>query len=160
MDKVNQIVTNEAYQKYLSKIELFERDRVFCKHDMAHFLDVARIGYIRNFELELKYDKSVIYGFAFLHDIGRWCEYENGEAHELAGVRLASEILAETDYRDYEVKMIIDAIQDHRGDEWDLEHEFSSLMYKADKASRACHSCMAKSECNWSDEKKNLRIDI
>lgn len=160
MDKINQIINNEAYRAYLKKIEAYEQDRIFCRHDFPHFLDVARIGYIKSFELGLKYDKALIYGFALLHDIGRWCQYEDGEPHDVASARLAKVILAETDYRSYEVDLIIDAILNHRNKEFDMDHEFNALMYKADKASRACFDCAARSECKWSDEKKNMRIEV
>lgn len=160
MDKINQIARNQRYIDELSKIEAFEKERIFCRHDMTHFLDVARIAYIRNFELELKYDKALIYGFALLHDIGRGCEYETGEPHDVAGARIATEILKMTDYHPYEIKIIVNAIADHRSDYWENKHEFTILMYKADKASRACYLCNARAECKWPDAKKNLKIEI
>ena len=46
MERVNGILKDPLYRTCLSKIALFERDRIFCGHDMAHFLDVARLAYI------------------------------------------------------------------------------------------------------------------
>lgn len=188
MDKVNQILNHPDYQLYLGKIEVLERERIFCKHDMSHFLDVARIAYIWSFELGLKFDKPLIYGFALLHDIGRWCQYETGEPHDIASARLSKEILADTDYREHEVDMIVEAIKGHRKG-WRIKNdtadvnmvedvesgvhfptdyidigtetkEFAQFMKKADKASRACHQCDARDQCKWPDDKKNLTIEV
>lgn len=174
VDKVNQILNHSVYKAHLNKIKRYEADRAFCGHDLEHFLDVARIGYIWSFELGLKIDKSLIYGFALLHDIGRSLEYETGEAHDIASVRLAKEILEATDYRDYEKKAIIWAIEHHR-----LKHSltdtgidqavldanpdieaFAELMRRADKASRQCYNCKAISDCYWDDDKKNMTIEV
>lgn len=174
VDKVNEILQNALYQETLNRLLNYEKERVFCKHDMAHFLDVARIGYIWSFELGLKIDKGFIYGFALLHDIGRALEYETGEPHDKASVRLAEEILKQTSYREYEIKSILWAIEHHRHqqtlddiklDEAILEanpdiEAFAELMRKADKASRQCYSCQARSECYWDDSKKNMSIII
>ncbi|MFQ9392946.1 MAG: HD domain-containing protein [Lachnospiraceae bacterium] len=76
------------YRTCLSKIALFERDRIFCGHDMAHFLDVARLAYIFNLEENLGIEKEEIYTAALLHDVGRFVQYEDGTPHQLAGLPL------------------------------------------------------------------------
>ena len=43
MKKVNEILKNSKYKEYLTKLEVLEKDRKFCKHGMNHFMDVARI---------------------------------------------------------------------------------------------------------------------
>ena len=48
MERVNEILQDPLYRTCLSKIAFFERDRIFCGHDMAHFLDVARLAYLFN----------------------------------------------------------------------------------------------------------------
>lgn len=84
MERVNGILKDPLYRTCLSKIALFERDRIFCGHDMAHFLDVARLAYIFNLEENLGIEKEEIYTAALLHDVGRFVQYEDGTPHQLA----------------------------------------------------------------------------
>ena len=60
---------------------------------MSHLLDVARIAYIRNLEKGYGFRKDVIYAAAVLHDIGKALQYEEKVPHEIAGERIAGEIL-------------------------------------------------------------------
>ena len=46
MDRVNAILKHKTYRKYYDQIEKIEKDRIFCRHQMPHLLDVARIAYI------------------------------------------------------------------------------------------------------------------
>ena len=46
MERVNKIITHDMYKKYLEKNHRAEENRCFCRHDMAHFLDVARLAMI------------------------------------------------------------------------------------------------------------------
>ena len=75
MDRVNKICSHALWQQAVAKIQELEKERVFCGHDVAHFLDVARLAYIENLEKGLALDKELIYGAALLHDIGRGLEY-------------------------------------------------------------------------------------
>ena len=50
MDRVNQIWNHPLYQNELNKLQLLETDREFCRHTPEHFLDVARLAYIRALE--------------------------------------------------------------------------------------------------------------
>ena len=50
MQRVNQILETKEYRKYLKRNEKAEKERIFCCHDMGHFLDVARIAMILNME--------------------------------------------------------------------------------------------------------------
>ena len=50
MDRVNQIWKHPLYQTELHKLQLLEADREFCRHTPEHFLDVARLAYIRALE--------------------------------------------------------------------------------------------------------------
>lgn len=160
MERVNSIYQNEAYQLYLGKIEAYEKHRIYCKHNLSHFLDVARIAWIRCLEKEITVDKEVVYACALLHDIGRWCEYETGEAHDGAGVRLAKEILKDTDYSLADRLDILEAIGSHRRVTVKEEQGLNHIIYYADKASRACHICKVNESCKWDEEKKNLRIEV
>ncbi|MCB2291043.1 HD domain-containing protein [Clostridium sp. CS001] len=156
-DKINIIIENNNFQNNLKKIEGLEKDRVFCKHDIQHFLDVARLMYIVNLEDGLNIPKHMIYATALLHDIGRGEEYENGTPHEIASVIIAKNILVQCKYDTKEIDEILEAIGSHRNNSEEL-NSLSHLLYKCDKLSRNCLSCRASDNCKWPVEKKNLKI--
>ena len=89
MNNVDIIINNPKYKEYLRKLEEFEKERIFCRHTLEHFLDVARISYIQVLENDMKYSKEVIYAIALLHDIGRVLEYEKGIPHHEGSVILS-----------------------------------------------------------------------
>ena len=93
-----------------------------------------------------------------LHDIGRWQEYEQGIRHEIAGSILAPAILKDCGFTESETKEIVLAVSNHRNSEIKEELSLSGYLYRADKKSRPCFLCEAEKECDWSREKKNLRI--
>ncbi|NMM64792.1 HD domain-containing protein [Clostridium sp. P21] len=157
MDKINSILNNEEFKEYIKKNEGYEKGRKFCKHNLQHFLDVARIAYILVLENGLNISKDIIYGTALLHDIGRWLEYKENVDHEIASSKLAKEILEVSRYNDEEIKIIMDTILNHRK-EGNEESSFSYVFYLSDKASRNCFYCKAIDECKWLDEKKNYNI--
>lgn len=157
MDRINKILNNEKYKMYINKLEILEKDRVFCKHNMEHFLDVARIAYIQVLEQNLGYSKEIIYAIALLHDIGRVLEYEKGIPHDEASVILAKEILKEGLFTVEEQELILSGINNHRRETKDA---LARIIYKSDKLSRICFSCSADSECYWSIDKKNKTIII
>ena len=64
MDRIDKILKHNLFLENLQKIEAAEADRCFCRHDMAHFLDVARIGMIINLEESLEIPGELIYGAA------------------------------------------------------------------------------------------------
>ena len=156
MKKVNEILHNEKYIRYVNEIEVLERGRKYCRHDMKHFLDMARIAYILVLEEKLDYSKEVIYGIGLLHDIGRAEEYKNNVNHDQAGADIAEEILKETSYSDDEKKLIIDAIVNHGNKNCD--NKLFEIIYRSDKLSRNCFECKAEKDCYWSKEKKNMII--
>lgn len=156
MKKVNEILHNKKYIRYINEIEILEKDRVYCRHDMKHFLDMARIAYILVLEEGLNYSKEVIYGIGLLHDIGRSEEYKNNINHDEAGADIAKEILEETSYTDDEKKLIINAIINHGNKNSD--NKLFEIIYRSDKLSRNCFECKAEKECYWSKEKKNMII--
>ena len=114
MERVNGILKDPLYRTCLSKIALFERDRIFCGHDMAHFLDVARLAYIFNLEENLGIEKEEIYTAALLHDVGRFVQYEDGTPHQLAGLPFAKELMERYGYEEEEKARILRAIENHR----------------------------------------------
>ena len=93
MKRVNAILAHPLYRECYTRLEELEKDRIFCRHQMTHLLDVARIAYISNMEQGLGIEKEVIYAAALLHDIGKYVQYEDGTPHEQSGEKIASEIL-------------------------------------------------------------------
>ena len=71
MKKVNDILNNSVYKESLEKLLKYEEKREFCRHDLKHFIDMARIAYIMVLEKGLPYSKELIYAIGLLHDIGR-----------------------------------------------------------------------------------------
>ena len=156
MEIINKILNNTYYIEYLNKIKEHEKDREFCKHDINHFLDVARLAYILNLENDLKIDKEIIYATALLHDIGRWKQYEEGIPHEVASSNLSTKILESADFSIEEIQMIKEAILNHRNKDIAGQNNLMGIIYRADKTSRKCFSCKSELICNWSN--KNMAI--
>lgn len=156
MDRVNQIWNHPLYQNELNKLQLLEVDREFCRHTPEHFLDVARLAYIRALEENAPVSKELIYCTALLHDIGRARQYEDGTPHDEAGAAIAGQILNELGFSMEEVEVIVSAIRGHRAQT--DQTVLGKLLYTADKSSRNCFFCKAESECYWSPAKKNMTI--
>ena len=155
MERVNQILKNKNYRNYLEKLEVLEEKREFCNHTIDHFLDVARIAYIKVLEDNLNYSKAVIYAIALLHDIGKILEYEEGIPHHRGSVEIAKEILKETGFNEEEKTSILIAIEEHREGS---DKELSEIIYISDKLSRNCFNCKAEKKCYWGKDKKNFNI--
>lgn len=135
-----------------------EADRRFCRHNITHFLDVARIGEIINLEEKLQIPRDLVYGAALLHDMGKHIQYEDGTPHEIASGEIAPTILKECGFVDKETDVIVDAILHHRDSQVAEEPNLRGVLYRADKASRACFACEAEADCDWKEGKKNMRI--
>lgn len=155
--KINLIIENQSFKYNLNKIDILEKQREFCLHDMQHFLDVARIMYIISLENTLNIPKYIIYATALLHDIGRGEEYENGIPHNSASVEIAKNILFQCKYGSEEINEILKAIGNHRNNTENLK-SLSHILYMSDKLSRNCIKCLAIENCKWSVEKKNMEI--
>ena len=179
MERINRIIRHKLYLEYIEKIKLHEKDRIFCKHDTVHFLDVCRLAEIDWLKQQItgakqkdvmcfgKRDegrenafvsREMLYAAGLLHDIGRWQEYEQGIRHEIASSILAPAILKDCGFTESETKEIVLAVSNHRNSEIKEELSLSGYLYRADKKSRPCFLCEAGKECDWSAEKKNLRI--
>ncbi len=151
MKRVKDLLAEAEFKEYLENIAVREADRKFCRHDLTHFMDVARICYILWLEAgqpdKGKITKEIIYITALLHDIGRWREYERGGDHALISSDVAHTILERKGFPAAEIEVITQAIFTHRkltGDETLL----GRLLYRADKLSRSCFSCDVKEECH------------
>lgn len=174
MERVNRILRNPIYRKALQKNKEAEKERRYCHHDMAHFLDVARIAMLLaakeqivaakeqllpiSEEKELHAFEDLVYAAALVHDIGRYRQYEDGTPHEEASAALAADILLDSGFNEKETHVIIDAVRSHRDAGIAEEKSLRGLLYRADKLSRACFACPAQGDCNWSAEKKNMRL--
>ena len=165
MPRVDAIVRHPLFCDQLARIARAEHDRVFCRHDLAHLMDVARIMWIGNLEQGLGLDRELVYACAFLHDIGRAAQYETGEPHDVAGVRIAGEILGTVDdgcaFSAEQREMLLDAVGGHRGPAARADAApLACLLHAADKASRPCFACPARTDCYWPQETKNLAVRI
>lgn len=159
MNKVNKIVQHPLYQEAMQVIIEAEKERIYCKHDIAHSLDVARLAYIYNLEESAGIPREIIYSAALLHDMGRYLQYTKEIPHHEASVGMAEKILPECGFTEEEQTMIIEAILLHRREGAKKETSLRGFIYKADKASRLCFACSARSACKWFKENMNLEID-
>lgn len=158
MERIDKILKHDLFIANLARNEEAEKDREFCRHNMIHFLDVARIGRIINVEEDMGLDVEMIYAAALLHDIGKHLQYTHRIPHEKASAEIAPEILKDCGFDDKETGVIIDAILSHRDSEIKDQRNLRGILYRADKLSRACFACKMQEECNWKDDKKNLRV--
>lgn len=156
MERIDRIVQNSAYKSYREKISGWEKERIYCHHDVRHFLDVARLAWILNIEEGLSVEKEFIYAAALLHDIGRFKQYEDGSDHASVSAGLAAGILKECGFLPDEITVITEAVRKHRTKEAAGGGNLNGLLYRADKLSRACFFCEAEDSCDWKAEKKNL----
>lgn len=185
------------FRACLGRIDAAEADRAFCRHGLPHALDVARIAWILNLERAYGLSRDVVYAAGLLHDVGRAGQYATGEDHDVAGVRIAEEIL---DALPEHLRLgageraaILEAVGGHRGACGDgaradarddgaradtLEDAqagardagvqagasgggaLAALIKEADNRSRACFACPVRDACHWTDERKNLSLDI
>lgn len=182
MERVEAIRNNPLFRASMERIERAESEREFCRHGMSHVLDVARIAWIAALERRCRVSKDVVYAAALLHDVGRAEQYATGEDHDVAGARIAGEILkglpASLQFDAAERSAILAAVAGHRGpaaseahgrapegslpdsSAQELGEVLARLVKEADNRSRACYACPARDACYWPDERKNLSLDI
>ncbi|MBO5336166.1 MAG: HD domain-containing protein [Lachnospiraceae bacterium] len=158
MDRVDKILKHPLFQKNLEENNTAEADRRFCRHDIRHFLDVARIATILNLQENLQISKELVYAAALLHDLGKHMQYSEGIPHEKSSAEIAPFILKDCNFDEKETCVIVEAILTHRDEKVATERNLKGILYRADKASRACFACEAEADCNWKEGKKNLTI--
>ena len=158
MKRVDKIIADEEFRSISLMIKEKEFDRVFCRHSLGHSLSVARIAWIINLEEGLSLDKEMIYAAALLHDMGRYSVYEEqGMSHHEAGAYVAELILKRAGFSDEEIEEMCGAIKKHKNKS-EAKGSLEDVLYRADKLSRNCFMCDAKTECYWSESKKNKSI--
>ena len=145
MKRVNRVLRDGTYLEYLQRIERLENDRIFCRHNLSHFLDVCRIAWILNLERGMNLDRELVYAAGLLHDIGRWVQYETGEKHDLASERLCGDILDRCGFREEEISEIKKAIRNHR--KLKEDDPLCRVIFESDKLSRNCFCCPAAAQC-------------
>ena len=162
MKRFMDVFSDPDLRSCLNETAELEKNREFCRHDLAHLKDTARLAYIFSLERDYGLDKSLVYTAALLHDCGRAEQYKTGEPHDIAGGRIARCILEKYDFSAAEAEMVAAAIERHRGN---LKTEcgetaarLAEVLYDADKLSRECFSCEASKDCSWSGEKKNMTL--
>lgn len=158
MNRIDKILNHTLFTENLNENRAAEAGRCFCRHDMAHFLDVARIGMILNLKEQQGIDEELIYAAGLLHDIGKHLQYSRGIPHERASAEIAPAILRDCGFDEKDTGAIVEAILSHRNSVSVSVGGLTGILYRADKASRACFACEVEKECNWKGDKKNLRI--
>lgn len=163
-----QLLQDQGYLVLVKKLEEKEKQRLFCKHGLSHFLDVARIAWILTLEQTLQegmnvehlaQQKDKIYLTALLHDLGRLAEYDQklSQGHAQEGVSMAWKFLKRIGYPEHKAREIIYAVGEHSGEE-KTNHDLSNLIKRADNSSRNCFFCEAQGQCNWSVERRNQTV--
>ncbi len=160
MDRVNKILKNHDYRKYLNELQKIEKNRKFCRHNLSHFLDVARIASIINLKTNAQIDDEHIYAAALLHDIGRAQPNFNETSHAAISAKLSEKILRDCCFSDLEINYILDAIIRHDDKNLNNVKNLSEILSVADKLSRPCYVCDVKESCFWSLKQKNLELKI
>ena len=61
MEKVQKLYRHPLYRECLEKNKKAEETRIFCKHGMEHFMDVARIAYILSVDRAYAVSKEDVY---------------------------------------------------------------------------------------------------
>lgn len=158
MKRAQRILNDPEFLRNVQMNEACEKERKFCTHGLSHFLDVARIAYILNFENGLSLDKEKIYAAALLHDIGKWKQYEDGTPHEKSGAELAAPILRNAGFLQDDIREITEAVSAHREPESAPAKNLTGVLFCADKLSRNCLFCGAKEDCHRAH--KNSEINI
>lgn len=157
-ERINKILENDDYIRCIHLNEEAEKDRPFCRHNMMHFLDVARIAQILNLREARQIEDEWIYAAALLHDIGRYEQYAQGTPHETASARLARPILHECGFSHMETEAVLKAIKSHRTEAAADRQGLEGVLYRADKLSRSCFACKAEPACDWKESKKNRNL--
>lgn len=158
--RVNKILKHPEFISCVRSIEELEKNRLYCGHGMEHLLAVARLAYIENLEEGHGISKERIYATALLHDLGRLDQYRTGADHHKAGLILAEKILKECDFREPEAREVLEAIGEHGNIKMKTAKGLKGLLYRADKRSRMCWNCAVESDCEWSNDKKNLKLSV
>ena len=145
MKYTQRLIQHSEYIKIQQDIAAWEKDRIYCHHELSHALDVCRMAWIMYLEIyvglgeddtevrpktenrkcfgELADIKDRIYVIGLLHDVGRVRQYESGEHHAAAGRAIAEQILAEISYPEEWIENDLRIIAKHTGRAYNSELE-------------------------------------
>ncbi|HHW60542.1 MAG TPA: HD domain-containing protein [Syntrophomonadaceae bacterium] len=159
MKRIEMLLRDPLYHDYMERNINEERNLKYCRHDLHHHTDVARIAYILVLENnDLGYfvmeanlsgrlaAKELIYAAGLLHDIGKWKEYQMGVDHASYGSRLARDILPRIHFNENEIEIICRAIYEHRNISRDMSF-LGERIHRADNLSRVCSQCDHRHRC-------------
>ena len=149
MQRFYRVLTDPRFQTYKRRTGKYEARRKFCGHDEQHLLDTARIAWILSLEGQLSFSQETVYTAAFLHDIGRWREYEDEKTdHAAAGAALSRPLLQAAGFAAAEIEVIAAAIAEHRQPAQQCITPLGRLLAAADDLSRRCFDCAHAPECH------------
>lgn len=159
MKRIELLLKDPLYHEYMERNIKEEANLKYCRHDLHHHMDVARIAYILVLENnDLSYfvkeaglsgrlaAKELIYAAGLLHDIGKWKEYQVGMDHASYGARLARDILPKMHFNGNEIDIIAQAIYEHRNINKDMSF-LGERIHRADNLSRVCSQCDNRQNC-------------
>ena len=170
---VERLLVHPEYRNLQKEIEKLEADRIYCKHEFQHSLDVCRIAWILFMEeqiasqevadlqeMDLSEWKERIYLTGLLHDIGRVAQYQTGEHHGEAGRKIALRLLDEIGCPDVWREEILFVVALHFGRDGERMRPgtLGDYICRADHSSRNCFLCNASETCKWLGEEKNKTI--
>lgn len=153
MSYIARLMALESYRQALTALERREADRIYCKHDLDHFLDVARITLLLCQAHNIEADRDSVYLAALMHDLGR---LDRDEAdHNVAGSVLAAQWLDAIGFPKDRQEVVLTLIEEHGWPGKKAPANLSEAFSLADSYSRACYYCPAADSCFWPPERKN-----
>lgn len=158
MNYFNAVLHHPDFMQAVALLREKEATRIFCRHGLDHFMDVARIAWIICLEEGLTFPKEEIYLTALLHDIGR---SQDAAHHDEASVSMAKAILKSCSVPEDIIARVLEAISSHRQKLTSFNPKQASmgeLIAWADKRSRLCFQCPAQADCYWPASQKNMTI--
>ncbi len=155
--KVESVLEASLKNTYGSESALENSERI-AEDRNAECTDV--IGEKKNVSVNLQEKKDQFYVTGLLHDIGRVAQYETGEHHSEAGMRVAEQLLSEIGYPPEWMAETLQIVGVHHGrkEEKDETGAMEYYIRRADHLSRNCFLCEAADSCKWSDEERNQTI--
>ena len=162
MDTVTRLIQHPLYKEKYDALQAYEKERLYCRHDMHHFMRVAQIADQIARENGLSFSTEEITLVALLHDIGRTMQYQNKISHAEASASFAREILLSLGYDGKKTEEIRKAIIAH-SNRMDAKKRFArrgelqsleEIVSFADQFSRECYSCAVKDSCKWKNGEK------
>lgn len=163
------VLKHPIFLEYMERIQMLEKDRIYCCHGIEHGMDVSRLAWIYYLEDMIEEEsslrlvkteqKDLFYLSGLLHDIGRTDQYETGIHHSIAGVKITKQILQDIQVPDDWVKPILEVVSEHSNGTFDKNcKSVEYYIMKADHDSRLCFACQARESCKWAENEMNMTV--